>query len=425
MKNILAIFLAGLAFSITIQPLPADGPTAPKSVRDNVLIDLSAALIDAAVERDFKQTDKVSDVIMGNPVYGTSRTQGKVGAALVPDAGNGVVDVFVRGTVFLDLVTVPPEKGLLVYSTANCPYIVRTRLYVNQTGFHSFPTQARVSANVKLTKVTTLQGQTGTLLTDLAEEAFEINKDKVEQITVDKTQQQLMQSTDEQFRPLLVQGNQAIAKGLQQIKDLGVPLSSFHFSTTNKSLTLGALLSAATLPSPAPQLRSPFDVAGRVHQSAVDETAQAVLAGKTFNVEELGNLGVKMMTVTFADRNPITVAFADQCAVIAVRIKEIRTAGLRLPGLTIRTTYKIENSPGRVELVRQGPVQVEPFYPGKVGERSLGTILQGSLDQVFKARIPMPYLQPPVGLSQIGTLVPAQGDAVNGWLTLTWIRKKS
>ena len=102
------------------------------------------------------------------------------------------------------------------------------------------------------------------------------------------------------------------------------------------------------------------------------------------------------MAITFADRDPITVAFVDHCLALTIRIKEIRTARLHLPGLTIRAVYKIVNAAGRVEFVRQGPVQVELINHARVGNRQLidSTVLQGSLDNVFKASIPLPDLKP-------------------------------
>jgi hypothetical protein len=450
MKNTLRIFLVVSVFPLAAASLPAQQPVSAPA-RENAFIDLSAGLINAVFARNVDQTDKINDVAMGIPVYGTAHTRGKVSAVPVPDAGNGVVDLLIRGTIVSDTVAVPPEKNLLIYSTTNISFTVRKRIYVNETGIHSFPTQARARANARLRKVTNLRGNTGTLATTIAEEVFEIEKPKTEKYAADQAEAQLIKILDDQIGPQIARANTALASALRQLQEQGVPLRHLHFSSTHSQLTLAAtLLRPGQEPSitPPPGLLS-FDLAARVHQSAVNETAQAVLGGKTFNVNDLNNLpigtsnmapvqsqlmqhfvgtvphdlGVKVLAVTFADQDPISVAFADHYVTLTIRLKEISTTGLRLPGLTMRAVYKIENTPGRVELVRQGPVQVAPFYHARLGNRVLGALLQRSLDQVFKAQIAVPSLNPPAELSQIGTLVPAHGDAADGWLTLSWVRQ--
>ena len=124
MKKNFFLFLAVGVFSLANKPAAADGPAVPEAVQDNVLIDLSGMLINAAVERNIDQTDNIREVALGNPIFGTARTRGQVGAVLVPDASNGVVDVLIRGSIVCDTVAVPPEKGLLVYSTAISPFTV-------------------------------------------------------------------------------------------------------------------------------------------------------------------------------------------------------------------------------------------------------------------------------------------------------------
>ena len=142
--------------------------------------------------------------------------------------------------------------------------------HVNHPGIHSFATQVWVSTRIKLDKVTKLQGQTGTLITTIAEEVFENTKQMAatcrgqDRETFDRGSRQAVSASAHS-------GECVLAKGLQQIQDLGVPLRSFHFSTTHNQLSLGATLSTTGLESPlapAPQLMLPFDLAARVHQFA-------------------------------------------------------------------------------------------------------------------------------------------------------------
>ena len=47
-------------------------------------------------------------------------------------------------------------------------------------------------------------------------------------------------------------------------------------------------------------------------------------------------MGTKAVFITFPARDPVTVAFADQCVTVTVRLQEIKTGALRLPGLTMK-----------------------------------------------------------------------------------------
>ena len=475
MKTTLSCFLI---FCLTLTangPVPAEGPAPPLAVprnlvsretTGNILLDISGRLLNAAIGGDTGDTDEtrdVNDVIYGMPVKGKSRTLAKVSAQQMPNADNAVVDVFLRGQTISDTISVPPEQALLIYSTTTTPFIARKRIYVNEAGLNGYPAQASAQTSIELKRITDLKGRTDSFRTDMAELRYQVKKPFYEHSTNQKTEALLIKKLENSIQPLIVQGNSDLTNGLNQIKAQGVPLQEFHCSTTetlvsvNARIALPGQTTPVNPPLPPP---GPFDVAIRAHQSVLNDTFQAMLAGKTFSLDELEGLPrkttggfqsqlgrqfvgmmseenvLKAVSITFADKEPIVADFADHGVSVTINVKEFRItspflggegkvkeAGLRLPGLKVHAIYRFENASGRTEAVRQGSVQVLPFYNQKIGTKVLGAVLQSSLNQVFKQRLQVPNLPVPAALSRIGTLAPNGADAGQGWVVLTWVRQ--
>ena len=168
----------------------------------------------------------------------------------------------------------------------------------------------------------------------------------------------MVQQFDQEFGPQLAKGNEAFAAELRKIKAHGIPLRSLHFATTSDRLSLDATVSASgNLPplQPAPKLPASYDLAARVHQSVLTQSALAVFSGRTYTLDESGSftsaatqttlsrwshasladvprgLGAKQVSVTFADQ-PLAVAFADQGCTLTIRIQELRARRFAVAG---------------------------------------------------------------------------------------------
>ncbi len=457
MKNMLTAFLTLCLITAASGPASAQVPSriVGQGSGANVLIDLSARLINAAVAGDQDEISDVNEVILGTPVTGKARTLAHTSAELVPNENNAVVDVYARGQTLAKTIGTPTTQQLLIYADSTTPFIARKRLYLNEDGLNSYPAEARASTTITVDKITDYQGRTDTFSTSIGELFYQAKKPLYEHYTTQKTETKLTDKLESSVKPLIAKGNSDIAKYLQQIKSAGVPLQEYHLSTTATAISLGAPIALPGHNTPVdPPLPAawPFDVAARAHQNALNDSFQAVLGGKTFTAAELGSitsnsaaslqahpgrqfLGTisdqslfQAMSITFADAEPIVVVFADHGLTLTAKVKEFRVAtprgaGLRLPGLTVRAVYKFANAPGKVELVRQGPVQIAPFYNHPIGGRILGAVLQTRLNQTFKERIAVPNLPIPSDLSKVGTLAANGGDADRGWIVLTWLQQ--
>lgn len=424
-RSVGARFAAILFASLAAGPSCADQP----ADRDNVLIDVSSALVNALVPGDLDQTQRQRDVILNTPIIIAARTRGKGRAVLVPDANNAVIDFMLTGYSLANLVAIPADQDLYIYLNSATSFSARKRIYANSAGLAAYPAQSKATVNIRLDRVTTTGGASDTPLTNLAEGYFEARREQFERASAKLTEDQLNQQLDSQFGPTLAQANNAYRSGLGQIRSAGIPLRTLRFSTSLRLLSVGAEIALPNGPhtqlAPPPRLGGNFDLGLRVHQSAVNDGAQAALAGKTFSVDAMfGQQPLQSPTITFADQQPIWVIFADHGCKLTVNVKELRAAGLRLPGLKVQVEYQLVSGRHGVEAVRQGPVRVSPYYHHQLGGQVVGALLEARLSTVFKERIPVPTITPPASLSAIGTLVPTQADAGNGWICATWVRKR-
>jgi hypothetical protein len=443
MKNAAPMVLA-ICLVLGIWPCRAEQPYRPG--QDNLLIDVSGALLNALAPAEINETQTERDVVSDIPITSSTRIRASAQAALVPAANYGVVDVLLNGNSLTQLQARLTEPDLIIYATARTAFVARKRIYVSAAGLGSFPAQASATSALNLDKVTTPQGDSESLLPSLAEGVFALRQSRLERTISQKGEAQLKRQIEEQAGPRIAQGNKAFKDTLSRIRADGIPLRQLSFSTTSSVLTVHARIAITdTPPGPAPPLPGPFELGVRFHQSAVNEGAQAALAGKTISANDLSTLPGGQRTarahlahamldvlahepfggvaLTFADQQPLVVVFADHSFSILLNVKELRTASIRLPGLKVKAVYKFVNAPGRVTAVRQGRVEITPYYGHKIGGHAIAALLEHRMNTIFDETIPFPEVNPPTPLNQIGTLIPVFADTDHGWLTATWVRK--
>src|SRR5437879_2272088 len=68
--------------------------------KPHLIIDVSAAMVNGAVQRSVDRIEPVEEEIRETPVHGTGRTVGTVRAELVPDARSAAVEVIFQGCVW-------------------------------------------------------------------------------------------------------------------------------------------------------------------------------------------------------------------------------------------------------------------------------------------------------------------------------------
>ena len=126
-----------------------------------------------------------------------------------------------------------------------------------------------------------------------------------------------------------------------------------------------------------------------------------------------------------ADRQPLSVAFADGHASIGLHLKLLNHGERKYDGaFNVSVKYHLEKTPSGPRLTRQGDVEIdgrtENGSPGNLGEAI--AILQSKFAALFAPTLTFDGLSPPTGgggiWDKIGRLRLAQLDAKDGWLVV-------
>jgi hypothetical protein len=436
------------------EPGSARGEASPP----NLVLDISAALVNKAVQRSVDRSEPVEDVILERLVRGCGRTQGTVHAELIPDPCRAVVDIVLDGTVTSKEVAYTPLLHL--HSSTTTPLVARHRVTLDGHGIRSYVGPVHAHAVTALRCVTDREGDPYAPGSQLAAYGFWMNKEEAEAEASAHTADRLAHRMAEDLAPELARGGQAIAKGLALYRAVGLDLRCLSFNTAPDRVQVQMRFATPGQPRPGlPPAVCDADLVGRVHQSVINEMARVALGGKTFSPAELvkraeeafgslildggakgkpqetglllekllAGLGKQAVVITAATNDPVTVSFADKGITLQVHIAELRLSGVALPGVKVSATYRSEYSAGKVRAVRQGPITFRPDA-GKSGTDKklsgpaalLAPLVEALFAHIFKEQLVLADLSLPEPVSGLGQLAGVRAEARDGWLVVAW-----
>src|SRR5262249_14855069 len=148
--------------------------------RDNVVVDVSARLLNAALAEPVKRVEPVREYLLETDFRGMGWTQAQMRVALVPNDERAALDLVLSGTIYSQLVGTNESSRL--YVSALQPFEVRKQLLVDQAGIHGWPSCASVQTISELCGVTDWKRETGNLTAHLARRMFYADKCLAEDI---------------------------------------------------------------------------------------------------------------------------------------------------------------------------------------------------------------------------------------------------
>lgn len=434
----------------------------PKDVKaakgPNLLLDLSAGLIDAAATQKVDRQEPFTDVIDEVPVSGWRRTLGSVHVQLLPDPCRGVVEMVFHGCTYSR--DVGHRKLVLTYTNTFVPFEVRQRVLFNPGSLGSVRGPATARARIVLLGATSYQGDPDTTAAIFTRAGFPQQQADLEAIVSGRTARQTAERMEAELNPSLAEGSKAIGKALTFVKDIGVPLEDVQFSTTCDYLQLALRIAEPRRvgPGPAPALPANVDLAVRVHDALINDTARAVLGGHSMKLSEVvvaveGLIGSflrdarrekergdalkgleKLLesvtgedpSLTLAKEDPVVVGFADEGLTVEIHIAETGLGGRTFAGLRIQATFRLESSAEVVFALRQGPIRFLPADDFKDGKKldavsaAFRLVLEAIAGEVLKNRLELGNLPMPEQVDRLAAPAPSHLSAGNGWLTLAW-----
>ncbi|MEZ6070491.1 MAG: hypothetical protein R3C10_09520 [Pirellulales bacterium] len=422
--------------------------------RENVLVRVDGDLIRAALDRDIDETGPVHDNILGTRIEGTSDTTGRLRSTLMPSDDEAVVALNFAGVS--ESLTTGYNGPARIRSAGHTTLDAHTRLTLGNSGLSADDVDTTAT-----TKTTTLGvssnrgGVAGCLITKIARKKVAQKKGASQRVAADHAAERFSTQMDDRLAELVARVNDYYYKNLRQ------PLSDRSaFPDVLRLTTTGSELLAVALAGRRDQMAAPtappagFDDAQcelRLHQSAINNLAEAMLAGEEFDNEQFrrhltdmfgdaadrfiaeagdGDDANSTWAIQFADQQPLTVEFGDDQLTLKIRGQKFVSNGRSYSAMDVTARYQLVNDGDTVKAVRQGDLEILPpdYEPGKrlqVRQITLKQLLERRLGRMLTEEIVPEPMTMTGELAGVGALRLGRLTTQNGWLAAGWLRESA
>jgi hypothetical protein len=414
--------------------------------RPNVAVLVGEQLVQTVVSQNVNESRPVNDCILGTRIIGTATMNGQVSATLMPSTGAARINVALTGTVYSNNIG---HNGPVRVRTSGVGQVFASRaMSINESGIDLDPVYVEARMQNQINSIEPKPWLGRRLIKKIARKKAAQQKPQTDRIANFKFRTQVT----EQFT---TQTNEQAATGIPDfmqdarpvLKRLSLVEPTRLWGSTENAIFIDATMRRSdqmTTVVSRPRITGVFAVAVQIHESAINNAATPILAGRTVNEQQLAELieatGRELpigdsdsedgeqspFEITFSRLRPVIFEARDQLIRVGVRgtrfaqgSREIRRA------MEISTVYKpqtLEN--GSVILKRVDEVGVD--FPGdkrlSVSQAGLKSTIQKKFSSVFPETLLDQPLKVPdtVELEAIRGKVfqPRVVDAMNGWLTI-------
>ncbi|QEG40767.1 hypothetical protein [Roseimaritima ulvae] len=423
-----------------------------KFSQPNIRLMIGEPLINRIASRSINRTQPVNDCILGTRVIGNATLIGSVQANLVPSYDTVRIQLSMMGNFTARNTGYNGPVSLNTLSHGNV--MARRTLLVSEQGIQLEPTYAEAQLNTNIQRV----NHRLRLVRKIASRRAAEQKPRAEQISVRKLQQQVGGEFDRETsrfagRSLELPMND-IEKTFGRL-DVSVPTRQMYASDSFVYVDLRQAepdqVLALTTP---PGLSSDTYIGAQFHESAIDNVASQVLAGRTMNREQIESLldglrspedeekplpepfvtpppmeddqpidaeALESFEIEFAGFRPLIFEARDDTLRVGVRGRRFSQASRELDrSVEITAVYKPTYFEDKVYLLRQGDVDVA--FPGR-GRLSVTQVaIKRNIQIAFRNAFPPAILNRPIELplEEVGglTIYPRTITARDGWLSV-------
>ena len=405
----------------------------------NLLVRVSERIIAAGIEDNVEDESPIEDYILGTTIYGTGHTKGRVTVQLVSDSRHAALDLCLNGTTTSD--TVGYNGPVTIFSNGATRISGRKRLLIDSGGIKVLPATARCDMNSNIWNIEARMR----FIQRLAWKKAGRSKHQAERIASRHAERKVSEQMDRQADELLDTAQKDFAEKFRDPLRRRDEFPQILSMRTSEQFLFATLLQANAFQLAAsgdpPAFTDGHDLDVRVHQSLINNFAEALLGGVTLTDEKLAQLAkdlagqvpeelkitpdVDPWSITFTAAQPITLDFAKGRLRIAIRGRRFTRSDRRIDrAMEISATYAMEKTAQGVKLTRQGQVQVI-YLVGRRRRQSaeqvaFRTFMRNKFEQVFKEELVTKGLELPGRWKRAGRLSLGRLSADGGWLSLSW-----
>jgi hypothetical protein len=361
-----------------------------KFAKPNVRVLASDAFLKKRLGRPVSETSPVNEVILGTQIYGDSWVNGGVVPSLIANPHSANVRLLMNAHFSSN--NVGTNRGVTICSQGSAEVCAAESLQLSESGLVlSGDTVSDANLNTTITGIE----HRLKIVEKLAKKQVDKKQDLANAIGEQRLENRLRNQFHEQLGQQIAKANETLNRNFPVLKRVGLQKPARKSWTSNnflallwKSQDVAQLAATSSCPLPVPN----HGVTIQVHQSAIYNAADTVMAGRRIRSTELDEVALQFgdkipahgepWSITMADYHPIEVSFDDEIITFAIHTERSEKGDQSLDDeAKVIAKYKVEKQYGGIQLVRQGDVDVE--FAGKADRGTRATILRSFLKNKF------------------------------------------
>jgi hypothetical protein len=414
----------------------------------NLFVTVSEEVIESGYAQRQRDVQTICETVEGTQVSGTATTDGDLSVRLVPSETQAMWDTLFLGHTVSQ--TLGRNRTARIGLSGQTELVGTKRIVLDAAGPRGLPATASASTNLVTTGIgSSVGGVRGRITKRVASKRVAESLPRAEQSTSQRAERELRNRLEQRAGAQIADAHRQFWERFRQpLAAKGLFPEDLLFSTTRDYLSASGTFtgpSRLAAPSLPPAWSEVTDLGVIVHETAINGMAQSFLAGETFHSENvrdemgdlLGNVPDRFAqdeegepwSITFADRDPITVQLRDGQMSITVRGQRYTSGDRGYRAMNVTANYRFEPRGNGLEAVRQGELEIFPpgFVPGErrlsVAEQTLRRMLERRMGKIFAEELGISEMTLPRNFAKAGPMVATQLNSAGGWLTAGWRQK--
>jgi hypothetical protein len=411
----------------------------------NAFVQISADVVTRGGRMQVNRSTPIRDVILGTCIVGSGRTIGVTDLQLVPSFDRGALDLVFHGAT--NSRTTGYNGPVAIGSRSRIQLTSRKRIYVDGNGILEQPAETTARMRTTTTGISTrFRGILGRIVTRVASRKVAQVQGQAERLGARKAERQFGSEFNQEAGSRVTQASHNFLRKIRRpLSERRIFPEVIGFQTTRDHLFVTLLETAPTrlaATSPPPALHQQSAIAARIHESAFNNFAYGLLAGRTITNSDIEQVSLDLLgeipealaaeeagdrwSITFDPQAPVEVRFNDNVVSITMRgTQYTRNDSVFEQPMNVSAVYEFAGQPPHLRLARRGDIVIEP--PGYKRGSGLGlrqttlrNLLKRRFDKVFTDQIEIDGVTLPGAWANVGTLLVNEFSSQSGWFTLAW-----